>query len=144
MDRSLGGPRSRAGPEDLVTRPALLDASFLIALERETATAEDGPARRFLLTLRGRALAISVVTVEEMLEGAADEARTHAALQRFNVQGLHQAQARRCALLQRRANRRMGENDAWLVATAESIDADVVAADRNAFERLGSRYLRFR
>jgi hypothetical protein len=38
----------------------------------------------------------------------------------------------------------LGENDAWLVATAESIDADVVAADRSAFERLGARYLRFR
>jgi hypothetical protein len=31
-----------------------------------------------------------------------------------------------------------------LVATAESIDADVVGADRVAFERLGARYLRFR
>jgi hypothetical protein len=40
--------------------------------------------------------------------------------------------------------RRLGENDAWLVATTESIDADVVAADRSAFERLGARYLRFR
>jgi hypothetical protein len=38
----------------------------------------------------------------------------------------------------------LGENDAWLVATAESIDADAVAADRSAFERLGPRYLRFR
>ena len=65
-------------------------------------------------------------------------------LQRFAIQGLHLAQARRCALLQRRAARRMSENDAWLVATAESIDADVVGADRAAFERLGTRYLRFR
>jgi hypothetical protein len=38
----------------------------------------------------------------------------------------------------------MGENDAWLVATAESMDADIVGADRAAFERLGERYLRFR
>jgi len=38
----------------------------------------------------------------------------------------------------------MGENDAWLVATAESIGAEVVGADRKAFERLGSSYLRFR
>jgi hypothetical protein len=38
----------------------------------------------------------------------------------------------------------LGENDAWLVATAESIDAEVVGADRSAFERLGSKYLRFR
>jgi hypothetical protein len=46
--------------------------------------------------------------------------------------------------LQFRSSRRLGENDAWLVATAESIDADVVGIDRAAFDRLGTRYLRFR
>jgi predicted nucleic acid-binding protein len=127
-----------------VSRPALLDASFLIALERETSRREPGPARTFLPALRGRRLLVSVITVEEVLEGAADEAAALASLQRFSIQGLHFAQARRCALLQRRARRRMGENDAWLVATAESLDADVVGADRAAFERLGAGYLRFR
>jgi predicted nucleic acid-binding protein len=78
------------------------------------------------------------------LEGATDEAAALSSLQRFSIQGLHLAQARRCALLQRRATRRIGENDAWLVATAESINADVVGADRIAFERLGAGYLRFR
>jgi predicted nucleic acid-binding protein len=121
-----------------------LDASFLIALERETASADLGPARRFLPSLRGRPLVVSIVTVEEILEGAADEAAASVALQRFSVQGLHLAQARRCALIQRRAARRMGENDAWLVATADSLNADLVGADRAAFERLGARYLRFR
>ena len=125
-------------------RPALLDSSYLIDLERETANAEIGPARRFLSSLRGRPLVVSVVSVEELLEGAISEADTLAALQRFTIQGLHLTQARRCALVQRRTSRRLGENDAWLVATAESIDADVVAADRNAFERLGARYLRYR
>ena len=125
-------------------RPALLDSSYLIDLERETANAEIGPARRFLSSLRGRPLVVSVVSVEELLEGAISEVDALAALQRFTIQGLHLAQARRCALLQRRTARRLGENDAWLVATAESIDADVVAADRRAFERLGARYLRFR
>ena len=125
-------------------RPALLDSSYLIDLERETANAEIGPARRFLSSLRGRPLVVSVVSVEELLEGAISEADALAALQRFTIQGLHLAQARRCALSQRRTPRRLGENDAWLVATAESIDADVVAADRSAFERLGARYLRFR
>jgi hypothetical protein len=67
-----------------------------------------------------------------------------ASVQRFSIQGVHLAQARRCALVQRRARRRLGETDAWLVATAESIDADVVGADRIAFERLGTRYLRYR
>jgi hypothetical protein len=127
-----------------VTRPVVLDTSFLIALERETARREQGPARTFLPSLRGRPLVVSVVTVEELLEGAADEAAALAALQRFSIQGLQLAQARRCALAQRRTARRLGENDAWLVATAESIDADVVGADRAAFDRLGARYLRFR
>jgi predicted nucleic acid-binding protein len=127
-----------------VNRPVVLDASFLVALERETAQGEQGPALTFLPSLRGRPLVVSIVTVEELLEGAADEAAALASLQRFSIQGLHLAQARPCALLQRRATRRMGENDAWLVATAESIDADVVGADRIAFERLGAGYLRFR
>lgn len=127
-----------------MTRPVLLDTSFLIELERESASGTPGPARKFLPSLRGRQLVVSIVTIEEILEGAADEASSFASLQRFAIQGLHLAQARRCALLQRRAARRIGENDAWLVATALSIDADVVGADRAAFERLGARYIRFR
>ena len=127
-----------------MTRPVLLDSSFLVALERETARGQVGPARRFLPVLRGRPLVVSVVTVEEILEGAADETAAVAALQRFTLQGVHLTQARRCALLQRRAPRRLGENDAWLVATAESLDADIVGADSAAFGRLGARYLRFR
>lgn len=127
-----------------MSRPALLDSSYLIDLERETAAGNIGPARKFLSSLRGRPLVVSIVSVEELLEGAIDEAAALAALQRFTIQGLHLTQARRCALLQRRASQRLGENDAWLVATAESIDADIVGADRTAFERLGARYLRFR
>ncbi len=127
-----------------MSRPVLLDASFLIDLEHETTNGETGPARIFLSSLRGRRLVISIVTVEEILEGAADEAAALASLQRFAIQGVHLGQARRCALLQRRATRRMGENDAWIVATAQSIDAEIVGADRGAFERLGARYLRFR
>jgi predicted nucleic acid-binding protein len=126
-----------------VSRPVLLDTSFLVALERETANGEHGPARKFLPSLRGRQLVLSIISAAEVLEGAADEAVAFASLQRFAIQGLHLAQARRCAL-QRRASRRMGENDAWLVATADSINGDVVGADRAAFERLGARYLRFR
>jgi predicted nucleic acid-binding protein len=126
-----------------VSRPVLLDTSFLVALERETRRGETGPARRYLPLLRGRPLVVSIVTIEEILEGAENQTAALAALQRFSIQGVQLAQARRCALLQRRAARRLGENDAWLVATADSIDADVVGSDRAAFERLGARYLRF-
>lgn len=144
MGRRFGRQRVGPGAEKIVSRPALLDTSFLVALERETARGEMGPARGFLPSLRGRQLVVSIVSVEELLEGAAEEGAALASLQRFSIQGLHLAQAQRCALLQRRAARRLGENDAWVVATAESINADVVGADRAAFERLGARYLRFR
>jgi predicted nucleic acid-binding protein len=126
-----------------LSRPVLLDASFLIALERETAQGEVGPARRFLPRLRGRRIVVSVISVEELLEGAVDEAATMTALHRFAIQGLHLAHARRCALLQRRSTRRLGENDAWLVATADVLNADLVGEDRDGFTRLGARYLRF-
>lgn len=127
-----------------MSRPVLLDASFLIDLERETAHGTIGPARQFLPQLRRRPLAVSVVTVEEVLEGARDEAATVASLQRFAVQGIHLAHAEQCARAQRKSARRLGENDAWLVATARVLDADIVAADRPAFARLGERYLRYR
>lgn len=126
-----------------MSRPVLLDSSFLIALEREAAAGAAGPARRFLPALRGRPLVVSVVTVAELLEGAVNEAAAWASLQRFTIQGIHLAQARRCAVLQRRSARRLGENDAWLVATAELLDADIVGDDNRAFERLGARYLKF-
>jgi len=134
-------PGTRA--EAPVRRPVLLDASFLIALERETATGTVGPARRYLPALRWRRLVVSVITVAEVLEGAADEPAALASLERFTLQGVHVAHARTCAALQRRSRRRPGENDAWLVATADVLDADLLGADRRAFERLGARYLRF-
>ena len=68
-----------------MNRPVVLDMSFLVALERETANAEQGPARRFLPSLRGRPLVVSIVTVEELLEGATDEAAALASLQRFSI-----------------------------------------------------------
>ena len=144
MGRTGGRQGARVASGKTVSRPVLLDSSFLVALERETARGENGPARKFLPSLRGRRLVVSIVSVEEILEGAADEAAAFASLRRFAILGLHLAQARRCALLQRRAARRMGENDAWLVATADTLNGDVVGADRVAFERLGARYLRFR
>jgi len=127
-----------------VNRPALLDSSYLIDLERETAAGKIGPARRFLSSLRGRRLVVSIVGVEEVLEGAVDEAAAVVLFRRFNVQGLHLAHAHRCALLQRRTSKPLGENDAWLVATADALNADIVAADRKAFERLGPRYQRYK
>ena len=65
-------------------RPVLLDTSFLIALERETARGDKGPARRFLPSLGGRQLVVSIVTVEELLERATDESKALSARQGRN------------------------------------------------------------
>ena len=126
-----------------MSRPVLLDTSFLIALERERHRDEKGPARGFLSSLRGRPLVVSAVSVEELLEGATDQAAAFASLQRSSIHGLHLGQARRCALLQGRAPRRLGENDAWLVATAESIDGRCRSRPRG-IRPTWRRHVRFR
>ena len=123
--------------------PILLDSSFLIALERETRRRRAGRAMAMLPRLRGRKVCISVVAVAEVLEGADDRDEAARTLARFAVQPLAWAQARRCAVIQSRAERRLGENDAWIVATAEILGAEIVARDRAAFVRLGDRYLAF-
>lgn len=129
--------------------PALLDASFLIDLEREIESGRPGSAMVWLRRNRGlpdRALLVSSVSVAEFLEGFADEKRGLAFIVRFIPQLLGFKHARKCAVLQRRARaagRRFGENDAWQIACAECAGAMVVARDRRAFEHLGRRYDRY-
>lgn len=113
--------------------PLLLDSSFLIALERETRTRRAGPAVAMLPQLQGGKLCLSVVTVEGFLEGAAEPDAAARALARFAVHPIAWAHARRCALLQSRAGQRLGENDAWIFATAEMLAAEIVRRDRPAF-----------
>lgn len=129
--------------------PALLDSSFLIALEREIDSGRVGPAMQWLRRNRGladRPLLISSITVAEFLEGFDDEARGVAFIVRYLPQTVGFKHAKKCAEIQRRARkagRRHGENDAWQLAVAECADASIVARDRNAFSHLGSRYERF-
>ena len=126
--------------------PTLLDASFLIDLERELAAGQPGPAMAWLRknrSLPDRPLLVSCVSVAEFLEGFADDRRGLTFITRFIPQTLGSKHARKCAELQRRARRagrRFGENDAWQLAFAEWAGATVVARDRRAFAHLGRRY----
>jgi predicted nucleic acid-binding protein len=129
--------------------PALLDSSFLIALEREIETGRAGPAMQWLRrnrSLPDRPLLVSSITVAEFLEGFDDEAHGLSFITRYVPQTLGFKHAKKCAELQRRARktgRRFGENDAWQLAVAECAGAALVARDRNAFSHLGNRYERF-
>jgi predicted nucleic acid-binding protein len=129
--------------------PTLLDASFLIALEREIESGRAGAAVQWLRRNRrllDRPLLVSSITVAEFLEGFEDEARGLVFITRYVSQPLGFKHAKKCAEIQRRARktgRRFGENDAWQLAVAECAGATIVARDRNAFSHLGNRYERF-
>jgi hypothetical protein len=57
------------------------------------------------------------------MEGAAVPAAIRQRLARFRWQGIGFAHTDRVAARQSRASKRLGENDAWQVAIAESMDA---------------------
>lgn len=118
----------------------LLDSSFVIDYFNEIGSGEEGPALGWCRRNPTADLWISPVTYAEVLEGAADPEAVREAFRAFRWQTIGRQQAERAALRQRRAAQRMGENDAWQVATAECMDAVVVGHDSRAFARLGNRY----
>ena len=129
--------------------PVLLDASFLIELEREVEAGRPGPAVDWLRRNRElpeRQILVSAVTVEEFLEGFDNQRRGMVFVSHYVPQTIGFKHARKCAELQRRAKKngkRFGENDAWQLAFAECAGAAIVARDRDAFSHLGKRYEQF-
>jgi predicted nucleic acid-binding protein len=121
-------------------RKYLLDSSFVIDLLNEIAGGLTGPALGWLQNNLSARLWISPVTMAEVLEGADDPEAVKAYLGRYAWQGIHRAHAEKVAHRQRRASHRMGENDAWQAAIAETMGAIIVAHDTTAFARLGESY----
>lgn len=121
-------------------KTCLLDSSFLIDLLNEIAAGDAGSAHRWLRHNASAELWISPVTVAEVLEGAGDPEAVKDYLRRYSWQGIHRVHADKVALIQRRAVRRMGENDAWQAALADHMGATLVGHDPRAFRRLGDRY----
>jgi predicted nucleic acid-binding protein len=121
-------------------KTCLLDSSFLIDLLNEIAAGDAGSAHRWLRRNAAAELWVSPVTVAEVLEGAADPEAVKDYLRRYSWQGIHRVHAVKVALIQRRAVRRMAENDAWQAALADHMGAILVGHDPRAFRRLGDRY----
>lgn len=109
----------------------LLDTSFLSALAREEEIRQAGAAVNFLRGHRQRRTVVSMVAAGEYLEWTASAAEGLAFLKRHTLVGLSLPIARRAALLQRRLPQRLGENDAWLAATALYHDFTLVSADQD-------------
>ena len=121
-------------------KQCLLDSSFVIDLLNEIAGGKEGAALGWLRRNGAAALWISPVTLAEVLEGADDPDAVKDYLRRYSWQGIHRVHADLVAMSQRRASRRMGENDAWQCALAEQMDAVIVGHDPSAFQRPGARY----
>ena len=121
-------------------KSCLLDTSFLIDLLNEIAAGDTGSAHRWLRRNVSTELWISPVTLAEVLEGAGDPEAVKDYLRRYSWQGIHRVHADKVALIQRRAVRRMSENDAWQAALADHVGAILVGHDPRAFRRLGDRY----
>jgi len=114
----------------------LLDTSFLVDYERETADDRPGPATRTLDSLPAAArLYVTPVTLAEIMEGADDPAEAARALAAYRQQTIGWAAALRCGAQQAAAPQRLGENDAWQAALAIRAGLTLVGHDR-AFERV--------
>lgn len=128
----------------------LLDTSFLIDYFNEVADGTVGPARRFRSTLPGRArLYVSVVSLAELIEGASDAVAVERGLLRLTrLVGIHHQHGNRAGLMQQRARAtgtRMGENDAWIAATAALAQLTIIGDDDRAFgDRPAVAYVNFR
>ena len=123
------------GPGANANAMLLLDTSFLIEFEDELVNRKSGPARAILSARRRQAAAISIITLGEFAEGFADPRALVEFLAPFRVVQLSRAIAWRMAAVQGSLARRLGENDAWIAATALSYDATLVAREK-AFERV--------
>jgi len=113
----------------------LLDTSFLIEFEDELVNRKSGPARAVLTAHRRQAAAISIITLGEFAQGFTDPKALVEFLAPFRVVQLSRAIAWRTAALQGSLTRRLGENDAWIAATALSYEATLVAREK-AFGRV--------
>jgi predicted nucleic acid-binding protein len=113
----------------------LLDTSFLIEFEDELAQRKIGPAHRVLAAHHRRSAAISIIALGEFAEGFTDPRALVEFLAPFRVVTLSRAIAWRTAALQSSLSRRLGENDAWIAATALSYEATLIGRER-AFERV--------
>ena len=107
----------------------VLDTSFLIEYEREIAGRRIGLARNFLRGFPRERPATSIIAVGEFAEGFADRRQLEVFLANFAVLQLSREIAWRMATLQGHVAQRLGENDAWIAATALAYSATLVGRE---------------
>ena len=84
---------------------------------------------------KGRAFAISLISLGEFAEGYKSPPDVEDFLSIFRVVQLSRAIAYKAAAMQTTLPQRLGENDAWIAATALVYNAEL-AGRENAFKRV--------
>lgn len=115
----------------------LLDTSFLIKYEAELVSDRIGPARAALRSQPTSPVGISMISLGEFAEEFEKYRDVKAFLSRFRVITLSRAIACKAAAMQSRLRQRLGENDAWIAATALTDNAELLGRKR-AFTRVPS------
>jgi predicted nucleic acid-binding protein len=119
----------------------LFDTSFLIELEAEVSERRFGPARQCLHAHRSTPHGVSVVSIGEFAEGFDNPLTTEPFLSRFRVINVFPLIAYRMAIMQNALPQRLGENDAWIAATALYYGARLVGREK-VFKRVpGLKYV---
>ncbi|MDR1282198.1 MAG: type II toxin-antitoxin system VapC family toxin [Opitutaceae bacterium] len=113
----------------------LLDTSFLIELESEVSARVLGAAKCFLAAKPLESVAVSIISLGEFAEGFEDKNDVEAFLSRFRIVSLSRSIAYKAAAMQASLSQRLGENDAWIAATALTYDADLIGREK-AFGRV--------
>lgn len=113
----------------------LLDTSFLVDYEAELVADKIGPARHLLRSRPREPVAISIVSLGEFAEGFKNFHDVELFLSRFRVIPLSRSIAYKAAAMQSHLSQRLGENDAWIAATALAYQAELAGRER-AFSRV--------
>jgi predicted nucleic acid-binding protein len=113
----------------------LTDTTFWIDLLDERRAGQRGPAHQFLVAHRAQSLRVSIVTWGELAEGVLSSADLEAVLYQVRLLFLPRQVAWEASRIQREVTQRLGENDAWIAATARVWGLRLVSRD-GAFRRV--------
>jgi predicted nucleic acid-binding protein len=113
----------------------LTDTTFWIDVLQERRFGKRGRASRFIAANRPHTLSLSVITWGELAEGFNDSLALEYILRNISVLPLPRHVAWEASRIQRRLSQRLGENDAWIAATALVWGKRLITNDK-AFKRV--------
>ena len=113
----------------------LTDTTFWIDLLSERRTGRAGAASAFVAAHRPQVFSLSIITWGELAESFADSQSLEHVLRNVPVLPLPRHVAWQASRIQRGLAQRLGENDAWIAATALTWGKRLLTRDK-AFQRV--------